>query len=123
VGNHATITMANASGNFELNVAKPVLIANLLQSIRVIADGTSVFARRLVQGIEVDPARLAGNVENALLLVTALNPHLGYDQVARITALALEQGITPRAAALQLGLVDEATYDRIVDAERMAHRH
>ena len=121
VGNHATITLANASGNFELNVAKPLLIANLLQSIRVLADASSVFARRLVQGIEVDPVRLAGNVENALLLVTALNPHLGYDQVARITAVALEQGITPRTAALQLGLLDEATYDRIVDAGRMAH--
>lgn len=122
VGNHATITMANASGNFELNVAKPVLIANLLQSIRVVADASSVLARRLVQGIEVDPVRLAGNVENALLMVTALNPHLGYDRVARITAVALEEGITPRAAALSLGFLDEATYDRIVDAARMANR-
>jgi fumarate hydratase class II len=122
VGNHATITMANASGNFELNVAKPVLIANLLQSVRVLADASSVFARRLVQGIEVDPARLAGNVENALLLVTALNPHLGYDQVARIAAMALEQGITPRVAAVSLGLIDEATYDRIVDAGKLANR-
>ena len=122
VGNHATITMANASGNFELNVAKPVLIANLLQSIRVIADASGVFARRLVRGIEVDAARLAGNVENALLLVTALNPHLGYDQVARITAMALEQGITPRAAALALGQIDAADYDRIVDARKLANR-
>jgi fumarate hydratase class II len=122
VGNHATITMANASGNFELNVAKPVLIANLLQSIRVLADASSVLARRMIPGIEADLTRLAGNVENALLLVTALNPHLGYDQVARITALALAQGITPRAAALSLGLVDEATYDRVVDAGKLARR-
>ncbi|MDM0015575.1 class II fumarate hydratase [Variovorax sp. J22P168] len=122
VGNHATITLANASGNFELNVAKPVLIANLLQSIRLLADASSVTARRLVRGIEVDAARLAGNVEHSLLLVTALNPILGYDKVARITAVALERGITPRAAALSLGLVDEETYDRIVDAERLA-RH
>ncbi|MDM0025414.1 class II fumarate hydratase [Variovorax saccharolyticus] len=123
MGNHATITLANASGNFELNVAKPVLIANLLQSIRVLADASSVFARRLVQGIEVEPARLAANVENALLSVTALNPHLGYDQVARITALALEQRITPRAAALSLGVIDAATYDRIVDAGKLADPH
>ncbi|HEX3142074.1 MAG TPA: class II fumarate hydratase [Rhizobacter sp.] len=122
MGNHAVVTMANASGNFELNVAKPVLIANLLQSIRVLADASSVFARRLVRGIEVDPVRLAGNVENALLLVTALNPHIGYDQVARITAVALAEGITPRAATLSLGLVDEATYDQVVDAAKMAHR-
>ncbi|MDM0047964.1 lyase family protein [Variovorax sp. J22R115] len=116
VGNHATITMANASGNFELNVAKPVIIANLLQSIRVLADATRVFAQRLVEGIEVDRARLAGNVENALLQVTALNPLLGYDKVAKIAATALAQGLTPRAAALSLGFVDEATYDRVVGA-------
>lgn len=122
MGNHVTITLANASGNFELNVAKPVLIANLLQSIRVLADATGVLARRLVQGIEVDPARLAGNVENALLLATALNPHLGYDRVAQITAAALGQGITPRAAAVSLGFLDEAAYDRIVDAAKMARR-
>ncbi|SEB19352.1 lyase family protein [Variovorax sp. YR216] len=122
VGNHATITLANASGNFELNVAKPVLIANLLQSIRVIADASRVMASKLVQGIEVDGDRLASHVENALLAVTALNPHLGYDRVAKITAVALEKGITPRAAALSLGLVDEATYDRIVDAARMARQ-
>ncbi|MBK6615321.1 class II fumarate hydratase [Ottowia sp.] len=122
MGNHVTITLANASGNFELNVAKPVLIANLLQSIRVLADAAGVLARRLVQGIAVDPARLAGNVENALLLATALNPHLGYDRVAKITAAALAQGMTPRAAAVSLGFLDEATYDRIVDAGRMAHR-
>jgi fumarate hydratase class II len=122
VGNHATITMASASGNFELNVAKPVLIANLLQSIRVLADASRVFAQRLVQGIEVDGAQLARNVENALLLVTALNPLLGYDKVAQIVAAALELGVTPRAAALSLGLLDETTYDRLVDAQRLAGR-
>ena len=120
IGNHATITIANASGNFELNVAKPVLISNLLQSIRVVADASRVFAQRLVQGIEVDAARLSGNVENALLLVTALNPILGYDKVAQITAKALEDGITPRAAALSLGFLDAATYDRQVNAASLA---
>lgn len=122
VGNHATITMANASGNFELNVAKPVLIANLLQSIRVLADASRVFSRRLVQDIEVNARQLAGNVDNALLVVTALNPVLGYDKVAKIAALALAQGTTPRAAALSLGLLDEATYDRFVNAEKLARR-
>ncbi len=120
MGNHATITLANASGNFELNVAKPVLIANLLQSIRLLADASRVFAQRLVKGIEVDAAQLAANVDNALLLVTALNPILGYDKVAQITATALGQGISPRAAALSLGLLDEASYDRLVDAAKLA---
>jgi fumarate hydratase class II len=114
MGNHATITMANASGLFELNVAKPVLIHNLLQSLRVLADASRVFASRLVKDIDVDRARLAANVENALLQVTALNPLLGYDAVARITAHALATGATPRAAALELGVIDGETYDRIV---------
>ena len=114
MGNHATITMANASGLFELNVAKPVLIHNLLQSLRVLADASRVFASRLVKDIDVDRTRLALNVENALLQVTALNPLLGYDAVARITAHALATGATPRAAALELGVIDGETYDRIV---------
>ncbi|MEJ8855525.1 class II fumarate hydratase [Variovorax robiniae] len=122
VGNHAVVTMANASGNFELNVAKPVLIANLLQSIRVLADASRVFATGLVQGVEVEEARLAANVANSLLLATALNPVLGYDKVASITAEAVAKGITPREAALSLGLIDGETYDRIVDARKMAGR-
>ena len=78
------------SGNFELNVAKPVLIYNLLQSIRVLADSAAVFARRLVHDLDVDRERLESNVANALLLATALNPVLGYDKVAQITAKALQ---------------------------------
>ncbi|WP_044529334.1 class II fumarate hydratase [Herbaspirillum sp. B65] len=120
MGNHATISIANASGNFELNVAKPVLIHNLLNSIRILADASRVFTLRLVQGLEVDEGRLARNVENALLLVTALNPLIGYDKVATITATALAQNMTPRAAALSLGLLDAATYDREVDAAKAA---
>jgi fumarate hydratase class II len=120
MGNHTTISIANASGNFELNVAKPVLINNLLQSIRVLADASRVFGRRMVQGLEVDAARLSENVQNALLLVTVLNPILGYDNVAQITGKALEEGITPRAAALSLGFIDAATYDREVNAARLA---
>lgn len=120
MGNHATVTIANASGNFELNVAKPVLISNLLQSIRVLADVARVFAQRLVQGLEVDAVRLAANVENALLQVTALNPILGYDKVAQITSKALAESITPRAAALSLGLLDADTYDREVNAAKLA---
>ncbi|TDV34274.1 fumarase class II [Paraburkholderia caballeronis] len=119
-GNHQTVTMAGASGNFELNVAKPVLIYNLLQSIRVLADAVVVFSRRLVAGLDVDRERVAANVENALLVVTALNPVLGYDNVARIIAKAVDERIGPRAAALALGLLDADAYDRIVDPARLA---
>lgn len=120
MGNHVAITMAGASGNFELNVAKPVLIHNLLQSIRVLADSARVFAERTVKDIEVDRPRLAAQVANALLLATALNPVLGYDRVAQITATALERNISPRDAAVALGLLSAAEYDRLVDASAMA---
>ncbi len=122
MGNHTTITLAGASGHFELNVAKPVLIYNLLQSIRVLADSARVFAERLVQGIEADTDRLAANVDNALLLATALNPVLGYDRVARITREAMERGIPPKDAAVALGFLTGDEYDRWVDARAMAGR-
>lgn len=120
MGNHVTITMAGASGNFELNVAKPVLIHNLLQSIRVLADSARVFSERMVKDIEVDRPRLAVHVDNALLLVTALNPVLGYDRVAQITKTALERSISPRDAAVALGFLSAADYDRLVDPSAMA---
>ncbi|MFM0726389.1 class II fumarate hydratase [Paraburkholderia strydomiana] len=119
IGNHQTITIANASGNFELNVAKPVLVYNLLQSLRVLADSSALFARRFVRGIEVDREQLATNVDRSLLAVTALNPVLGYDRVAQITQTALRDRITPRAAAIALGLLDGDEYDRLVDPAKL----
>ena len=115
VGNHATITMAGASGSFELNVAKPVIAYNLLQSIRLMADTSERFALRMVDGIAVNAAQLAKNVASAILPATALNPVLGYDAVARITKRALEQDTTPREAAIELGLLTGEEYDRHVD--------
>ncbi len=120
MGNHLTVTLAGASGTFELNVAKPVLIYNVLQSINVLSDACNMFSKQLVSGLQVNIPRLAANVENALLTVTALNPILGYDQVARITALAVREGITPRAAALALGCIDAEEYDRLVDPVKLA---
>jgi fumarate hydratase class II len=119
MGNHATVTLAGASGNFELNVAKPVLIYNVLQSIRILADSSRLFALHLVRELTVDRARLAANVSNALLLATSLNPVLGYDKVAQITARALEHGVTPREATLSLGLLSGEEYDRLADPKRM----
>lgn len=119
MGNHATVTAAGASGNFELNVAKPVLIYNVLQSIRILSDSALLLAQRLVRGLEVNRERLAAYVSNALLLATCLNPVLGYDKVARITARALEDDVTPRAAAVSLGFMSGEEYDRLVDAREM----
>ncbi|BAN26680.1 class II fumarate hydratase [Caballeronia insecticola] len=120
IGNHQTITLANASGNFELNVAKPVLVYNLLQSLRVLADSVNIFARRLVRGIEVNREQLASNVDRSLLAVTALNPILGYDRVAQITARAFRDRVTPREAAVALGFLDGDEYDRLVDPAALA---
>ncbi len=120
IGNHATVSAAGAAGNFELNVAKPVLIYNVLQSIRVLADSARAFAAGLVRGLDVDRVRLDANVASGLLLATALNPVLGYDKVARITAKAMADGATPREAALALGYISADDYDRIVDPKRMA---
>ena len=120
MGNHSAVSAAGASGHFELNVAKPVLIYNLLQSIRVLADSARVFASGLIRGLDVDRARLDANVANAPLLATALNPTLGYDRVAHITARALTDKVTPREAALALGYIAGPDYDRIVDPMSMA---
>jgi fumarate hydratase class II len=119
IGNHATVTTAAASGNFELNVAKPVLIYNLLQSIRILADSTPIFGKRLIHDLDIDRLRLASNVSNALLLATALNPVVGYDKVAQITAKALNDATTPRDAAIALGLLTGEEYDHYVDPRRM----
>jgi len=120
MGNHATISIAGAAGSFELNVSKPVIIYNLLQSIRLLSDSARMFATRVVEGLEVDRKRLAANVSNALLLATALNPVLGYDRVAQITAKALAEGITPREAAVAFAFVTGEEYDRLVDPRTMA---
>ena len=115
IGNHATITVAGASGSFELNVAKPVIAYNLLQSIRLLAETTERFAVRMIDGIAVNAAQIEKNVAGAILPATALNPVLGYDAVARITKRALADGTTPRDAAIALGLLSGEEYDRHVD--------
>ncbi|MET0723634.1 MAG: class II fumarate hydratase [Tardiphaga sp.] len=120
IGNHATVTAAGASGNFELNVAKPVLIYNVLQSIRILADSCNIFSARMIRDLDVDRVKLADNVANALLLATALNPVLGYDKVAQITAKALAESTTPREAAMALGFLTGEDYDRHIDPRQMA---
>ena len=122
-GNHATITAAGAAGTFELNVAKPVLIHNLLQSIDLLSQGGRLFADRFVTDLDVDRDRLRRNVDDCLLVATVLNPVLGYDKVAQITTTALRDRITPRQAGLNLGYLDAAEYDRLVDPRRMARPH
>jgi fumarate hydratase, class II len=118
-GNDVAIGMAGASGNFELNVAKPVIIYDFLQSCRLLADGVRSFDRYCATGIEPDRARIADLVSRSLMLVTALAPHIGYDKAAQIAHKAHAEGSTLRAAALELGYVTAAEFDAWVRPEKM----
>ncbi|MFQ5955349.1 MAG: class II fumarate hydratase [Kiloniellales bacterium] len=119
MGNHVTITVAGSSGHFELNVFKPVMIYNLLQSIRLITDACVSFTDNCVAGIEANAERIRELVENSLMLVTALNPHIGYDNAAKIAKKAYKDGTSLKQAALDLGLLSAEEFDRWVRAEDM----
>ena len=121
MGNDATIAIAGASGNFELNVYKPVIIYNVLQSVRLLADGCRSFAERCVAGIAANKDIIEGYVRNSLMLVTALSPHIGYDKAAKIAKKAHAENTTLKEAALALGVLSEEQFDRIVVPERMTH--
>ncbi len=118
-GNDVAIGVAGASGNFELNVAKPVIIHCFLQSCRLLADGARSFDRYCASGIEPDRARIEDLLARSLMLVTALAPHIGYDKAAKIAHKAHAEGTTLRAAALALGYVTEAEFDAWVRPENM----
>lgn len=119
MGNHVTITLAGASSTFELNVAKPVLIHNLLQSIEVLSDCVSLFTHKLLHGLQVNRPRLAGNVEQSLLMATVLNPLLGYDRVTQITRKAADEGLSPKEAAMRLGYMTAEEWELQVRPETM----
>ncbi len=119
MGNHVAVTIAGASGHLELNVFKPVIIANVLRSIRLLADACTSFAEHCVEGIEPVRAAIAAHVERSLMLVTALAPHIGYDKAAKIAKQAHEQGKTLREAAVASGFVTAADFDRWVRPEDM----
>ena len=119
IGNDVTIGMAGSQGNFELNVFRPVAIYDLLQSIRLLADGCEHFRRYLVEGVEVNTARIAELLGRSLMLVTALSPEIGYDKAAEIAHKALHDGTTLRDAALELGYLTLERYDELVRPELM----
>jgi len=119
MGNDITIAFAGASGNFELNVYKPVIIYNLLQSIRLLSDGCRSFGDNCVAGITANEQTIAGYVKNSLMLVTALNPHIGYDKAAQIAKYAHEQGMSLKEAAVSLSILSAEEFDRLVVPENM----
>lgn len=119
MGNHTTITVAGASGHLELNVFKPVIINAFLQSVRLLADGAQSFAEHCVDGIEADAARLQALVGESLMLVTALNPHIGYDKAAKIAKTAFQERTTLKDAGVKLGYLTADEFDRWVRVEEM----
>jgi len=118
MGNDVAVNIGGMSGNFELNVFKPLIIHNVLMSCRLIADGSDSFREHCVQGIEPNRERLEENLRSSLMLVTALNPHIGYDKAAKIAKNAHKKGLTLKQSALELGLTAEQ-FDLWVRPEKM----
>lgn len=119
MGNDVAINIGGASGNFELNVFKPLIIHNFLMSCRLIADGGNSFRENCVLGIEPNKERIQSNLEQSLMLVTALNPHLGYDKAAKIAKTAHKEGTSLKEAAIKLGFVTAEQFDAWVRPEQM----
>ena len=119
MGNDATIGFAASQGNFELNVFKPVIIYNFLQSARILADSMKAFNDKCAVGIEPNLEKIQENVQNSLMLVTALNPHIGYENAAKIAKYAHQEGLTLKEAALKLDLLTEEQFDKVVKPENM----
>ena len=121
MGNDTTIAMAGASGNFELNVYRPVIAYNIIQSIRLLADASSSFREHCVDGIEANEERIHSNLYNSLMLVTALNPHIGYDKAAEVAKKAHKDNSSLREAIVALGYMSGEDFDRLVQPEKMIH--
>src|SRR5262245_21977018 len=119
LGNDVAVNVGGASGNFELNVYKLLIIHNYLQSVRLLVDGSDSLREHCVVGIEPNRERIQHNLENSLMLVTALNPHIGYDKAAKIAKTAHKLGKTLRETAIELGLVTGAQFDAWVRPEKM----
>ena len=119
MGNHTAVSIAGSNGHYELNVFKPVMIFNLLQSIRLLADSARSFADNCVVGIEANRERIDSLLHESLMLVTALNPHIGYDNAAKVAKKAYADGSTLKAAAVELGLLTEEQFDQWVRPENM----
>ena len=121
IGNHNGITMAGSHGHFELNVFKPLIAHNILQSIDLLADSSKNFSLYCIKGIKADKDKIKYYLENSLMLVTALAPKIGYDSAAKIAKLALKNKTTLKTEALKSGLINEKEYDKIVNPKKMIY--
>ena len=119
IGNHNGITMAGSHGHFELNVFKPLIIHNILQSINIMADSSKAFANYCIKGLKADKKRIKSLLDNSLMLVTALSPKIGYDKAAKIAKLAHKNGTTLKEEAMKSGLITEKEFSKIVNPIKM----
>ena len=119
MGNDATIGFSASQGNFELNVYMPVIAYNMLQSIRLLSDAVKSFNDNCAIGIKPNLDKIQSNLEQSLMLVTALNPHIGYENAAKIAKYAYQNNLTLKQAAANLNLVSEADFDQWVQAHKM----
>ena len=121
IGNHNGITMAGSHGHFELNVFKPLIAHNILQSIDLLADSSKNFALFCIKGLKANKFQIKKYLDNSLMLVTALAPHIGYDNSAKIAKLALKNNTTLKEEALKSGLINEKDFNKIVDPKKMIY--
>ncbi len=121
IGNHNGITMAGSHGHFELNVFKPLIAHNILQSIDLISDSSKNFALYCIKGLKADKEKIKSHLENSLMLVTSLAPKIGYDNAAKLAKSALKNKTTLREEALKSGLISAKEYDKIVDPKKMIY--
>ena len=119
MGNHTAITIGGSQGNFELNVFKPMMIHNFLHSVQLLTDACRSFREHCVVGMEPNQANIDAHLNNSLMLVTALNNHIGYDKAAKIAKHAHEHGLTLKQSALELNLVTEEEFEAWVRPEDM----
>jgi len=121
IGNHSGITIAGSQGQFELNVFKPLIAHNILQSIDLLSDSSKNFAKYCIKGIKANRKKIREDLDNSLMLVTALAPKIGYDNAAKIAKNALKKGTTLKQEALGSGLISEADYIKFVNPKKMVN--
>jgi len=121
MGNHVAVSIGGSNGHFELNVFKPLIISNVLQSVRLLGDGCQSFTKNCVVGIEANTKRITQIMNESLMLVTALNPYIGYDNAALAAKTAHKEGTSLKAAAIKLGLLNEKQFDEWVRPEKMLY--
>ena len=119
IGNSTTVDLAGSNGHFQLNTYKPVIAFNILQSVNLLSDGIKSFNKNCLKGLQANKEKIDNHLNNSLMLVTALNKSIGYDNAAKIAKKAFDENLTLKEAALKLKLISEEEFDKIVDPKKM----